>query len=310
MSIERREHVRQKVSRVEVKVASQESLRASYLRDLSMGGLFVRSKQPLPEGTAVIVELSVEEREPLRLRGEVTRQEHGPDGTARGFGVRFSTVDAETMASLELIMLEHQQIATPPPSTPAAALETQLAEARGTIEAYEETLALLRQSETDLSQRLEAAEAEREVLANVAHELQGQVQVMDAAGASLRAEVSQLMERLARGEAELKSQQQKTARLVAELEAARAAAQTAAEREETLGRLARELEAQTTKAVALQATFDAEVAALRSRLEERDDAKLREELQDVSARLDEERLKSMALERALQRFVNMGGQPK
>lgn len=307
MSTEQRQSVRQRVSRVEVKVASQEAFRASYLRDLSTGGLFVRSRQPLPEGTSVIIELAVESRPPVRLRGEVVRQEHGPDGTARGFGVRFSTVDEETRQSLESIILEHQQPGAPA-EEPLESLETQLAEARGTAEAYEQTLASLREREEGLVQRLETAEAEREVLANVAHELQGQVQALEAEGATLRANVARLMERLERGEAETKAQQERTARLAAELKAARTVvAQTASASEDAVSRLARELEAQTAQAAALQAGFGAEVAALKAQLEERDDSTLRAELQDVSTRLDDERLKSMALERALQRFVEMGG---
>ncbi len=215
MEIERREFVRQRVSRVEVRVASQEAFRASYLRDLSLGGLFVRSRQPLPEGTAVVVELLVEARPAVRLRGEVMRQEHAPDGTPRGFGVRFSMVDAETKQALEQILAAHQ----PPAQSPPADLETQLAEARGTIEAYEESLALLRENEASALQKLEASEAECGLLVRLSHELQARVQALEA----------------------------------------------------------------------------------------RDDSRLRNELQELAAQLDDERLKSMALERALQRFVDMGG---
>lgn len=78
MGIERREFVRQRVSRVEVRVASQEAFRASYLRDLSMGGLFVRSRQPLAQGTAVMVELRVEDQPAVRLRGEVEQLQRRP----------------------------------------------------------------------------------------------------------------------------------------------------------------------------------------------------------------------------------------
>ena len=254
MSIERREFVRQRVSRVEVRVASQEAFRASYLRDLSMGGLFVRSRQPLAKGTAVVVELVVENQPPRRLRGEVMRQEHAPDGTARGFGVQFSTVDAETRAALAAIISAHHQPEAPP-AAERADLETRLSEARGTIEAYEESMASIRESETGALQRLEASQAECSVLMKVSHELQARVQALEVERTELRSRVDSLAARLTRGDAELK----------------------------------------------------AEVQTLRDQLAGTDEVRLRAELQDFAAQLDDERLKSMALERALQRFIDMGG---
>jgi uncharacterized protein (TIGR02266 family) len=281
---ERRAHVRQRVSRVEVRVASRESFRASYLRDLSMGGLFVRSRQPLPRGTAVVVELSVDSQSPARLRGEVMRQEHAPDGTPRGFGVRFSTVDEDTRMTLENILRAHQQ---PQPWVPTGpeALDTQLAEARGTIEAYEETLALLRESEMETAQRLEAVEAERGLMESVAHELMARVQRGEAEALALRAQMVQL---------------------TVELDAARQlVANAATEHSGVSHRMLAEFEAEQQKTAAL----DAEVQTIRAQLEAKDEGPLRSELQELSIQLDDERLKSMALERALQRFVEMGGIP-
>lgn len=278
MSNEQREHVRHKVSRVEVRVASQEAFRASYLRDLSMGGLFVRSRQPLAEGTQVVVELAVESQPPVKLKGEVARQEHDADGTARGFGVRFSTVDPETRAALEIILAEHQVA-----PAGAADLETQLAEARGTLEAYEETAAQLRQSEADALHRAEAAQAECGVLVQASHELQSRVKELEQDRASLA-------ERLAKAEAELK--------------AARAqVAKSTSEREEAITRLKIQLEEETQRAATVKGQLDSEVRSLQEQLSGSDEARLRAELQDVSAKLDEERLKSMAL----QRFVEMSG---
>ncbi|MDP2275218.1 MAG: TIGR02266 family protein [Archangium sp.] len=307
MSIERREFARQRVSRVEVRVASREAFRASYLRDLSMGGLFVRSRQPLAQGTTVVVELAVENQPPVRLRGEVMRQEHAADGTPRGFGVRFSTVDEVTKRALEEILLAHTQ-SEAPPAVEQQALETQLSEARGTIEAYEESMALLRQSETEAFQQLEAAQAERDVLAQVSHELQGRVHALEAERTELTARVAALSARLSKGDAELNTLHATTSRLAAELKAARSQAEkTSGSREDAVSRLMAEFEAETERAAALKAELDAEVRSLREQLEAKDDSKLREELQEFAAQLDDERLKSMALERALQRFVEMGG---
>jgi len=285
--------VRQKVSRVEVRVASQEAFRASYLRDLSMGGLFVRSRQPLPEGTTVVVELVVEAREPVKLRGEVMRQEHAPDGTPRGFGVRFSTVDAETKLALEQILEAHQEQA---PALDPAQLETQLAEARGTIEAYEESLAVLRENEAAALQKLEASQAECGVLVSLSHELQARVQALEGECAGLTA-------RLATGDAELGALHETSAHLATELKAARSEATKSSVRDDEVARLRAALEAQTQRSGALEA----ELRALKEQLEAKEDSGFRTELQELAAQLDDERLKSMALERALQRFVDMGG---
>lgn len=302
MSIERREHTRQKVSRVEVRVASQESLRASYLRDLSVGGLFVRSRQPLPIGAAVVIELAVLGAAPVRLKGEVARHESTDEGVFRGFGVRFSTVDPETKSALERIIAEH---AEPPPPTGDLAME--LAEARGTIQAYEETMSLLRESETNLAQQLEEAEAERGVLTSVTDELQQKIAALELERTELRGTVEALMDRLQQTETESKALQDAANRLSTELKAARAVAAKASNEKATLAELAAQLEVQSSRAADHQAGLERELSELRTRLASSGDGALREELQEITAQLDDERLKSMALERALNRFVEMGG---
>ena len=303
MGIERREHLRQRVSRVEVRVASREAFRASYLRDLSMGGLFIRSRHPLPAGSQVVVELAVANRERARLRGEVVRQELAPDGTPHGFGVRFSTLDPETQSAVEAIIREHQQ-----PEPESVPLEVQLAEARGTIEAYEQSLALMRESESEMMQSFESAAAERDVLAEHARELQTRVQSLEREGASLRAHVSKVIARLAVVEDELEKQRAEAAQLNSALQLARGLIeQTASEHEQSVQELESARATQSAEDAARRGEFEAELSALKTQLALRDDTKLRAELQEFSAQLDDERLKSMALERALQRFVAMGG---
>ncbi len=271
-----------------------------------MGGLFVRSRQPLAQGTEVMVELSVEAQPAVRLRGEVMRQEHAADGTPRGFGVRFSTVDAETKQALEQILKAHQQ-PTPPPALDPAQFETQLAEARGTIEAYEEALAVFRENEASALQKLEASQAECGVLMRLSHELQARVHGLEEERSALRTHVDALAARLAQGDAELATLHETTTRLATELKAARSQASQTSFREDAVVRLMEEFEAEVQRSAALKAEFDAEVRALKEQLVARADEGLRSEVQELAAQLDDERLKSMALERALQRFVEMGG---
>ncbi len=71
--------------------------------------------------------------------------------------------------------------------------------------------------------------------------------------------------------------------------------------------MATQLDQQTAKATALQSGLEAELRELKEKLAATVDGTLRRELQDISAQLDDEKLKSMALERALNRFVEMGG---
>lgn len=302
MSEERREFTRQQVSRVEVRVASTEAFRASYLRDLSVGGLFVRSRKPLPVGAAVVIELSVEGRPPVRLRGDVARHESAEDGTFRGFGVRFSTLDPDTISSLETIIAEH---AEPPPST--GSIDTELLEARGTIQAYEEMMATLRESENELAVKLEEANAEREVLNAVAAELTEKVATLETEKTELRSTIDTLLHQLEQREDESKSMQDVAGRLSTELKAARAVAAKASSEKQNVSHLASQLEEQTAKATALQNGLEAELRELKEKLAATTDGTLRRELQDISAQLDDEKLKSMALERALNRFVEMGG---
>jgi uncharacterized protein (TIGR02266 family) len=148
-SEERRQHHRHKTWRVEVKVATPEAFRSSYLRDVSAGGLFVRSRTPLPIGSRVAVVLDVDGRE-LRLSGTVVRHEPA------GFGVRFDALDDEKRLQLEALAASSR--------TSAISAVADLAEARGIIEAYEENLAALREAETAAVQRAELAAFECTVL--------------------------------------------------------------------------------------------------------------------------------------------------
>ena len=82
----------------------------------------------------------------------------------------------------------------------------------------------------------------------------------------------------------------------------------ATEHEEELTRLRDELEAEAKHATELRQTLDAQLQALQGQLADRGgDGTLRAEVQELSAQLDDERLKSMALQRALERFAAMGG---
>jgi type IV pilus assembly protein PilZ len=96
---EHREHARATLDlRVEYKRLN--SFFADYSRDISKGGLFVRTKKPLAVGTRFRFTLAVPSRaEPFSLAGEVVRvQPHGEDA---GMGIHFEWGDEEQRADFE-----------------------------------------------------------------------------------------------------------------------------------------------------------------------------------------------------------------
>jgi len=77
-------------------------------RDLSLGGLFLRSQTPPALGTSVDLVLVVEgERDPIKLKAHVIRQSEGEGG----FAVRFYDMSEEAAAQLlGLVQTIHRQL--------------------------------------------------------------------------------------------------------------------------------------------------------------------------------------------------------
>lgn len=184
---ERRKYDRMRVSRVEVRVASQASFRASYSRDLSMGGLFVRTRQVLAQGTMVVIDLSVEREPPVRLRGEVVRHERASDGTPLGMAVRFFLDDGPTQDALRKLLEARQR----PVTTALAVAPTEMLQALG--------------------------EAEPRVLANLAHELQQRVKALEEERSHLLSDLESLRVRVTQDELENEMLREASVRLSNEL---------------------------------------------------------------------------------------------
>ncbi len=267
--VELRTGQRRELLGLEVRVATIDSFRATYLRDVSSGGLFVRSARPLAIDSQVVVQLTLASLAPVSLPGVVVRHEPG------GFGVRLSALEAEQRAGLEALLRSVQPTASSPSSAGApreAVLQTELAEARGAIEAYEQTLALLREAEMDAVMRAEQAELERSVLVVGMKDLSARVSALEQERASLQTLVATTQGLL-----------QKERELV----------RTTVTRNETERASLRQLEA--------------ELEALRRSLSNEELQGLRREVQTLAQLADEERLKALAMQRALERFVSMGG---
>ncbi|QDG51662.1 hypothetical protein FIV42_13155 [Persicimonas caeni] len=73
---------------------------AEYVSNISQGGVFIRSKNPLPVGTKVTLQFSVilDDIEEVKGEGEVVRVDSSPENT--GMGVAFTRLDG---GSKELI---------------------------------------------------------------------------------------------------------------------------------------------------------------------------------------------------------------
>jgi type IV pilus assembly protein PilZ len=86
---------------------------ADFTRDISGGGLFIRTDQPLPEGTEALFTLSIPRLEtPVTLRGAVRRvvSRGDPEGDA-GMGIELLFQDDQERIALkqvvDALMVEH-----------------------------------------------------------------------------------------------------------------------------------------------------------------------------------------------------------
>ncbi|HTT72309.1 MAG TPA: TIGR02266 family protein [Anaeromyxobacteraceae bacterium] len=98
---EHREHARVPVE-LKVVYARMNRFFADYTRNLSRGGAFVLSREPLPIGTRIALKLTLPSLgEPIALEGEVVR--HGPEAEP-GMGIRFAWVDERARAEFEALV--------------------------------------------------------------------------------------------------------------------------------------------------------------------------------------------------------------
>jgi uncharacterized protein (TIGR02266 family) len=83
---------------------SIEDFIAEYVSDISRGGVFIRSKQPLPVGTRVDLKFSVllEDFQIIEGEGEVVRVVDHGDGT--GMGVAFTELTDASRALIERLV--------------------------------------------------------------------------------------------------------------------------------------------------------------------------------------------------------------
>lgn len=82
--------------------AIEDSL-AGYVTNISQGGVFIRSEDPLPVGTKVVLNFSiiVDDIQTLRGEGEVVRVDQSAEN--RGMGIAFTKLTADSKETIDEI---------------------------------------------------------------------------------------------------------------------------------------------------------------------------------------------------------------
>ncbi len=103
-----RKHPRIPASRIVLRVSSPERLRQLYLRDLSLGGLFVKTDKRFPLGTQLTVELWPPEwKEPLVFEASVIRWQEEAGENPQGMGMKFGKLAPDVQERLAKLIEEH-----------------------------------------------------------------------------------------------------------------------------------------------------------------------------------------------------------
>ena len=100
--------------RIKFRSASLDQFIERYAVDVSRGGIFIRTREPLPVDTRLRLEFQLQDATPL-LAGEGTVvwiREHDPtrENVTPGMGVRFDKLTPETQPTLEKILAEKTRL--------------------------------------------------------------------------------------------------------------------------------------------------------------------------------------------------------
>ena len=96
-----------------LRFGDRDKLRRWYVRDISKGGVFVRTKMPRPVGASVQVVIELPDGRSFSLPGKVVHAAEGPRG---GNGVRFTDLSAPALAMLDEYIATHVEPGEPTPA--------------------------------------------------------------------------------------------------------------------------------------------------------------------------------------------------
>lgn len=104
---------------VRVRFKDKKQVRTSYAKDISRGGIFLRTKTPLPVFEQLAIVLELPDGQEVELKGEVVHAVP-PDraaaaGIEAGMGVQFVDLTADKRARLEEYLARARTVVPPPP---------------------------------------------------------------------------------------------------------------------------------------------------------------------------------------------------
>lgn len=247
MADERRKFERVNIPRVLVKISTPERLRVAYLRDLSEGGVFIKTDKPLAVGRELEIDLLPPGKtEPIRLRGTVVRtltDEAAKKAGNVGFGVKFGDIGAEAQAAVNALLDEYKDggdSAEPEPADEASTPSLDAIELKVALEKIEQLSSALQSQEKELSAERKRRSELQDRMKLVAQELEhAKAQGGAAGGASspalqseldaARAETAELRLKLAEAEGDLEAFRQEVSTLEEDDAATRKIAETLAQ---------------------------------------------------------------------------------
>lgn len=115
MSIDRRIHARAPLSLVvQFRLTDMEQFMREIAVNISMGGMFIRTQTPHPEGARIYLQFQLEDGSKL-IEG-LARVVHvnGPDHEVPGMGVEFVNLDQDSRRLIKSIVDERLRKAQPP----------------------------------------------------------------------------------------------------------------------------------------------------------------------------------------------------
>jgi uncharacterized protein (TIGR02266 family) len=156
-----RKHPRVPASRIVLRVSSPERLRQLYLRDLSLGGLFVKTDKRFPMGTVLTVELWPPEwKEPLVFDASVIRWQEEAGENPQGMGMKFGKLEADVREKLAKLVEEHGKV----PPEQDEFVEKHVKDLIGELDlARQHIVALEKQLEKERAERSELEKDEADV---------------------------------------------------------------------------------------------------------------------------------------------------
>ena len=304
---ENRKSPRVSAPHVLVKISSRDRFRSTYLKDLSEGGLFVKTDKALPEGAALVIDLLPPGwTDALRLKGVVVRAQSSAGSS--GMAVRFENNDETALSALRALVNDYQSGALPEVRNENSQEQLQLvlgqlAETKNTLERREAELSTERSRREEATKKAVVLTAELELAqaAGGGGDVSDQgvrLKELETELATSQHEEMELRTRLAEVEGELEAfkheietleQDDSTSRRLAS-GLAREKAELTAENARLSGQL------NETKQKLIEATRLTEEQAQRLESREKNERHLTEKLRLITTEADDLRMKGSGLE--------------